>query len=399
MESSPPSLLHSVRFWNGMAATGLLVFSLWMFIADLQFRGHFLLQSSWSTIFLCLWLSAWTLAAVIFAAFSKRFVLLALLLATLRFSFGWPLIERFDLRFSCLLLDGLLVGLALVYLALSLRANNGLASRPWLRWQHSALMGVACLGISLLSLPLGILGFAKVFEQTSRGYVRLTTQGISLTERIFDRNGHKVHLYGMAHIAEGNFYEALHRHIAQPISGGRLVLTEGVLDKSGILPASFASGSTYRDMAKALGLTVQKHIGSESGSSPQGDINWDDKWNELGVTFRPADIDISELSPEHQTRLVTLLSALDDLNLASIFSNPVHLDSAEVENLIVEGLIKQRNNRLMEVFLAESREYAEVFIPWGAAHLPDLEQRLLDLGYLPIAESSRLGIDFWKRWR
>lgn len=399
MESSPPSLLHSVRFWNGAAALGLLVFSLWMAIADLRFEGHFLLQSSWSTIFLGLWLSVWTLAAVIFAAFSKRFILLALLLATLRFSFGWPLIERFDLRFSCLLLDGLLVVLGLVYLALSLGANKRLALRPWFRWQHSALMGIAFLASSILSLPLGLLGFAKVVEQTSRGYVRLTTQGISLTERIFAKDGHKVHLYGMAHIAEGDFYKALHSHLAQPVTGGRLVLTEGVQDKNGILPASFASGSTYREMAEALGLTEQKQIGSESGNSPEGREDPEMKWKELGVTFRPADIDISELSVEHQQRLVTLLTALDNMSLASLLASPVQLDSTEVENLLVEGLIKQRNARLMETFLAEAHDYAEVFIPWGAAHLPDLEQRLLALGYLPIAESSRLGIDFWKRWR
>lgn len=399
METSSPSLLRSVRFWNGVAALGLLLFSVWMAVADFSFQGHFLLQSSWSTVFLGLWLSAWTLAAVIFAGFSKRFVLLALLLATLRFSFGWPLIERFDLRFSCLLLDGLLVGLALVYLALTARTNHGLSTRPWIRWQHSALMGVAWLGSSFLSLPLGILGFAKVVEQTSRGYVRLTPQGISLTERIFEKDGHKVHLFGMAHIAEGDFYEALHRHLAQPISGGRLVLTEGVHDKSGILPASFASGSTYREMAEALGLTEQKQIGSKSGSSSESDVDGADKWKELGVTFRPADIDISELSPEHQQHLVKLLTALDGMNLASLLSSPAQLESADVEDLIVEGLIKQRNTRLMEVFFAEAHDYAEVFIPWGAAHLPDLELRLLALGYLPIAESNRLGIDFWKRWR
>jgi hypothetical protein len=399
MDSPSPSLLRSVRFWNGVAALGLLVLSLWMAAADFRFSGHFILQSSWSTVFLGLWLSAWTLAAVIFAGFSKRFVLLALLLATLRFSFGWPLLERFDLRFSCLLLDGLLVALALVYLVLTALAKKGFVARPWFRWQHSALMGVAWLGSSLLSLPLGILGFAKVIDQTSRGYVRLTPQGISLTERIFEKDGRKVHLFGMAHIAEGDFYEALHQHLAQPLPGGRLVLTEGVHDKNRILPASFASGSTYREMAEALGLKEQKHFGSKTDQSTGVESPWEEEWKKLGVTFLPADIDVSELSPEHQEQLVQLLSALDGLNLASIFSNPGNLSSSELEELIVEGLVKQRNARLMEVFLAEYRNYAEVFIPWGAAHLPDLEQRLLALGYLPIAESSRLGIDFWKRWR
>jgi hypothetical protein len=50
----------------------------------------------------------------------------------------------------------------------------------------------------------------------------------------------------------------------------------------------------------------------------------------------------------------------------------------------------------MEVFAAEEANYAEVFMPWGAAHLPDLERRLLALGYEPVKENRRLGIDLWK---
>jgi hypothetical protein len=61
--------------------------------------------------------------------------------------------------------------------------------------------------------------------------------------------------------------------------------------------------------------------------------------------------------------------------------------------------VKRRNEKLMKVFLEHESRYAEVFIPWGAAHLPDLERRLTALGYERVNEHRRRGIDFWKRFR
>jgi hypothetical protein len=53
----------------------------------------------------------------------------------------------------------------------------------------------------------------------------------------------------------------------------------------------------------------------------------------------------------------------------------------------------------MEVFAEEESGFAEIVIPWGAAHMPDLERRLLALGYREVREHRRRGIDFWKRFR
>jgi hypothetical protein len=72
------------------------------------------------------------------------------------------------------------------------------------------------------------------------------------------------------------------------------------------------------------------------------------------------------------------------------------MTAAEFEDLMVQGLLRQRNDRLMEVFAQAEPGYEEIFIPWGAAHLPDLERRLMTLGYEREAEHSRRIIDFAK---
>jgi hypothetical protein len=199
----------------------------------------------------------------------------------------------------------------------------------------------------------------------------------------------------MAHIADSGFYESLNRSLAEPVEGRRLVLLEGVSDSEKLLPRSFASGKTYRDMAERLGLAEQA-LGFAVQSDKSESETAEEAWAKLGVDFRHADIDIRELDPLHRDRLVSLLSAMEKFDLSSFLSLPGDMTAHDLEELIVEGLVKQRNSRLMEVFAAEEANYAEVFMPWGAAHLPDLERRLLALGYEPVKENRRLGIDLWK---
>lgn len=394
----PSAPRRTSRSWNVLAAFGLLFFSGWTLFADLTHDAHFVLQPSFSSLFLGVYVMGWTIAAIVYAGFPKRYLLPAITLVTLRLSFAWPLTIWLDLRTASLLLDEVLVLLGLVYLVASVK-SGAMHGRPRFRWQHSLAMGIATLVATILSLPAGLFGIARVVDETSAGFVRLTPGGIELTERIFEKDGRRVHLIGMAHIADGGFYDALNSSLAEPLEGRRLVLLEGVSDKEKILPKTFASGETYRAMAEKLGLAEQalgfamQSDKSEAGKNPL------EAWAERGVDFRRADIDVSELDPAYRDRLVALLEAMGNLNLESFLSMPGDMTAKELEDLMVEGLVKKRNAHLMDVFAEHESDYAEVFIPWGAAHLPDLERRLTSLGYTPVAEHQRLGIDFWKRFR
>lgn len=392
-----PPRRSSAPAWNRAAASLLLLLSGWTLAADLAHPGHFLLQDSLSSLALGLFVSLWMLAAVVFARFPKRFVLAAALLATARLSFGWPFSAAMDFKSACLLLDGLLLALGLAYLAGTLR-GEWLRRRPTIRWQHSAAMGAAVMGASVLSVPVGLLGLARVVDEVSAGYVRLAPGGVDLAERIFEKDGRRVHLFGMAHIADADFYEALNQAVGQPLEGRRLVLLEGVSDREGSLPESFASGRTYGKLARRFGLAEQA-VGFAVSSGGAGAADSRREWEERGVDFRNADIDLADLSPERRARLVAVLETMGDLSLADLFAMPDGMDAAAVEDLFVEGLIRRRNERLMEVFAEAEAGYAEIFIPWGAAHLPDLERRLESLGYRAVEERRRRGVDFWKRFR
>lgn len=396
--SAPKAGSRTTRPWNVLAAFGLLFFSGWTLFADLAHDAHFALQPSFSSLFLGLFVMGWTIAAIVYAGFPKRYLIPAVALVTARLSFAWPFTYWLDLRSASLLLDEFLVLLGFVYLVASVK-STAMHGRPWFRWQHSLAMGVVTLLASILSLPAGVLGVANVIEDTSAGYVRLTPQGIQLTERIFEKDGRRVHLIGMAHIADGGFYDALNTSLAEPIEGRRLVLLEGVSDREKILPQSFASGETYRAMAEKLGLAEQALGFAMQSDKPDDGQNTLEAWAERGVDFQRADIDVSELDPVYRDRLVALLGAMGNLSLESFLSMPGDMTAKELEDLMVEGLVKKRNTHLMEVFAEHESDYAEVFIPWGAAHLPDLDRRLSALGYAPVAEHQRLGIDFWKRLR
>jgi succinate dehydrogenase hydrophobic anchor subunit len=396
--STPKACPRTTRPWNVLASVGLLFFSGWTLLADLAHDAHFALQPSFSSLFLGLFVMGWTIAAIVYAGFPKRYLIPAVALVTARLSFAWPLTYWLDLRTASLLLDEFLVLLGFVYLVASVK-STAMQGRPWFRWQHSLAMGVVTLLASILSLPAGVLGVANVIEDTSAGYVRLTLQGIQLSERIFEKDGRRVHLIGMAHIADGGFYDALNTSLAEPIEGRRLVLLEGVSDREKILPQSFASGETYRAMAEKLGLAEQALGFAMQSDKPDDGKNSLEAWAERGVDFQRADIDVSELDPAYRDRLVALLGAMGNLSLESFLSMPGDMTAKELEDLMVEGLVKKRNAHLMEVFAEHVSDYAEVFIPWGAAHLPDLDRRLTALGYAPVAEHQRLGIDFWKRFR
>lgn len=389
-----PDPNRGMRTSNIVAALVFLFLSGWTLTADLLHAGHFLLQPSFSSVALGIYVTAGMFVAILLAGFPKRILIPAIVLVTIRLSLGWPLIHWMDLRPACLLIDAGLALLAFLHLATSLKGRL-FHGRPWFRWQHSVAMGFTAVISSVISLPAGFLGISQVIEKTSKGYVRITPAGIDLTERILEKDGRRVHLIGMAHVADGGFYDSLNASLAGEIEGRRLVLLEGVSDRENLLPESFASGETYRALAEKFGLSEQTRGFAVQSDREKGDgPSAREEWAGRGVDFLQADIDISELDPAHRERLIVLLKGMEKLDLASLLMMPEGIDAAALEDLIVNGLLGKRNERLMEVYADRADGYSEVFVPWGAAHLPDLERRFTDLGYRPVGEHRRRGIDF-----
>jgi hypothetical protein len=73
-----------------------------------------------------------------------------------------------------------------------------------------------------------------------------------------------------------------------------------------------------------------------------------------------------------------------------------NVTGAQLESLFKDALIGTRNDALMKQYTERAEGFQEVYIPWGAAHLPDMEKRFLALGYLQTDEVIRPIIRFWK---
>ena len=367
---------------NLVAAGISTLLALWMAVADFNYPGNLLFQDSASIVLAGLYLSALFLVVLVLAAVPKRIIVAANLLILSRIAMGWPLSLVIDHNLACRIVSlGLLV-LCLYHLAASLRPRLlQLHLRPWLRLRHSAAAVLLWLGTGILSIPTLLLGYVEAGKSLMGDYVQISWGGVSLVERVFEKDGRRVHLVGMMHIGNDSFYTTLNERMrTPPADGRRIVLTEGVTDEQDILPAGFKSGQTYAKLARALGLSVQPHSGpaelpgGEGGRPGSGEV--------AGVSFQNADIDISALDRQHQQTLVTVLEMLDvDKLSALLLAQPEGVTGRDIERLFVDGLLGRRNDSLMARFDESVPDYQEIFIPWGAAHLPDIEQRLLARGY------------------
>jgi len=395
-----PSTPTKSQTINLVAAVLFALLAFWTMVADLRFPIDMLLQSSASGLILALFVSVWLFAAVITSALSKRIVIAASILVTLRVSIGWPLNEFMGNTPASQILSVLTFALALGYLVASARHWHGVSNRPWFRLKHFALMLAFWLIFGVVSLiPFG-LGMMQGLDNFAGSYVDLSFKGVTLKERVFEKGNSRIRLTGMIHIADASFYKNLAHHQTPPPTEEHLVLTEGVSDETGVLPEAFASGQTYARLAEKLGLEPQtspSHSHQESGA-PEERIELEAP-KVPGFTYVNADSDVSELSQKHQDLLVKLLTFLDEAELYEMFSMPDGVTALDVHDLFMNGLLKSRNDHLMGVLDEQLAGYDEVHIPWGAAHLPDIEGRLLERGYQIVDETDQPAIDFLERFK
>jgi hypothetical protein len=383
---------------NLIAAILSTFLALWMTIADFAYPGKLLFQDSISMLLLGLYLSLLFLLVLILAVFPKRIVIVANFLILSRAAMGWPLSLVMDYSLACRIISLSLLALSLYHLAGSLhRPLLQVHLRPWVRARHTIIAILLWIGIGIVSLPAVLLGYVEAGQSLLGHYVQISWGGVSLVERVFEKDGQRVHLIGMMHIGDGSFYTKLNERMRTPLpQGQRIVLTEGVADAQGILPAGFKSGETYAKLAGALGLEPQNAPVPADRTPGNVPLPTPEPVKIPGVTFRNADIDISALDEKHREILVAILEMLDTDNIAELLvAQPENVTGRDIELLLVDGLLRQRNDTLMGHFASSAPGYTEVFIPWGAAHLPDIEQRLLALGYSQQTETIRPIIQFW----
>ena len=379
----PLPVERRMRRTNLVLALCFLVLALWLLVADLATTTHLILQDSVSTTLLLIFLGLWGFAAHVVAAFPKRFIIPATILMTCRFCIAWPVYPAIGFRSACLALDSAMIGVAAMHVASTLRGRL-FQGREWVGIRHSIAMVAASLVITGASLFMLAFGAAALVKDLTRGYVQLTGAGVELAERVFEKDGREVHLIGMSHVADPAFYE----QINERLDGGGLVLAEGVRDERGLIPSSVEEGIDHEGMAGALGIAAQSEKVRALGRDGSGDAA------DEGIRVVNADIDYSELSETHRRHFAVLFEHALDPDPAKRFVMPEGITVEDIESLFVDGLLEQRNDRLMETYDREGAGHTRVFMPWGAAHLGDIEVRLLARGYRLVGESRRLSLDY-----
>ena len=373
----------------------MLLFGLsaWMTWDDFRYPGEILFLTSPALVLLVVVVILWFLISHLVSVFPKRFLFPVLILLISRLSMGFPLNLQLENNQACLVISTALTLTCGIYFLGSVFQFLSVNRRPWFQLRHSLTVLFVGILLAVASIPMNIAGMITSAQNFVGDYARISLTSISLLERVFTKDGTKVFLIGMMHIGEQDFYDEVKERMSKGVTVKRVVLSEGVTDRGGILPKSFASGNAYSKWAQRFGLKAQDSELPRKGVATGGGETTRD-----GVTIVNADIDVSELSGEHQKLLTSLLEAADTENLADLLAGPKGITGPELEDLMVEGLIGFRNERLMEKFDEAVRGGAkELFIPWGAAHLPDIEKRLVEQGFEKIYEERRPVVRFWNR--
>ena len=250
--------------------------------------------------------------------------------------------------------------------------------QPAFTWRHSLAFatGLGTLG-PLAALGYGALAIATEIEVVSHGFVQIGLAGVSLDDRHYQRDGHEIRLVGMMHIGDPERYRTLTRSFAREST---VVLAEGVSDEQGRL----ASSLHYGKAARAIGLAPQENLESYLVEG-EGEDAVAPKW----PVVRRADVDASSFSPD----TIAMIRWAGEVWEAEDLPTALHTllrgareQGPERSRAFFADVVDRRNEHLVGEIERALGEYDRVVVPWGALHLPGVEQTVLSWGY---AETSR----------
>ncbi len=377
LKSASPSRFKK-RF-NLLVAVIFTGLACWLFCADIFYPGRVFFSMSGSLIVVLSFYLILLGLAQVFAIIPKRIVLILGLLITFRCAFAYPLSLLVGIDIAAKVASFALLNYAIYYLLVYVRGELMIDRRPWLDLRHSGLIFVGTVAIAILSIPLAVFGILEVKKEFVGDFIPVGFDGISSIERVYEKEGQRVHLIGMMHIGDGDFYDDLMARVQEvPSEEGarRLILTEGVSDRQQLLNERFASGELYREWADWLGVDVQESLENEPSSKRKPALEGSKR-----IVFLNADIDVSELEPQYRETLIAIVDYMSMSGPLQLLGSPQGVAGYDVELLFTKGLLLRRNDVLMAKFNEHASAYSEIYIPWGAAHLPDVERRLIATGY------------------
>ena len=247
---------------------------------------------------------------------------------------------------------------------------------------------IAALMLLIVPVVAVIVAIPVTIEQQTGGYLKLGREGLEIRQTIMTKGTSQVRLVGMVHIGEPQFYRDLYKSIPPTA----LVLAEGVSDRAKVMKTS----PNYENAARGLGLESQGEFQALLAASNRLDTPRDPAAPPPAIDpTKPfvvfADADISDLSPATRKFIEAAGSIFQSKSLEDALQKYMTVaqsfSQAEVMAAMDE-LIVGRNKKALAAFDQYGGQYAVVYIPWGAAHMPDFEKQLKARGY--VVKSSEL---------
>lgn len=236
------------------------------------------------------------------------------------------------------------------------------------------------MALSLLLIAVAIKAIQEYRNETEYSYFSLWSY--KTREKVFEKDGKSVHLIGMIHIASKEYYldvtSGRNMAIWNPDTGHKenkiVTLMEGI---------KYEKEKKRRDISSLNYIGISQALGLER----QG------KYSNKFPNIHSADIDFADFSEETKDEIAKISSIMDKLSsfLMKKISFQEFADfmtENKVDKFLVEDspvkheMIFKRNDYLWNEFEKKESSYDTILVPWGAAHLPDIEQRLIEKGYV-----------------
>ncbi len=274
------------------------------------------------------------------------------------------------------------------------------------RWQYTVIGWFTLQVASLVALVAIFFEVSALISATTGGYVRLRPNGLYLVERQFKEGDREVRLSGMMHIATEDFYDEVLPK-ADP-KHPSVVLLEGVTDDKNLLDDNHLD---YTRVARLFQLTAQ----SESSFSRRAyararlhdhpeekatsDIEeWGDD-NFASHEYRHADVDISNLRPKTIAYIITLSRLMEAPTWRDILvelQNPTSpINDSDAQAQVWDDILHARNRRLIAEIQSALPNFQRIIVPWGAAHLSEIERWLKGQHFVQSGEVERRALKFF----
>jgi hypothetical protein len=269
---------------------------------------------------------------------------------------------------------------------------------PFFSTKNSAIFfstNLLVIPIALLLVSLSVVN-AYMTEYTS-GFMRLGPGGLSMTERIYERDNRTIRLAAMIHIGSREYF----RSVAESVTAGRtIVLAEGVSDDSKLLK----NGLDYGKVAGLIGLASQDKMLFKGNLIDEDDLASDASDSEIEQQDQQpdilrADVDLSTLRPQTITFLDAISRHMRENE--SALRGFLALNKWAEKNIspdmyatIMDDILHHRNMVVLGHLDKALTRYETVVIPWGALHMKELESEILKRGFVKKEEKQRTSIDF-----